>query len=399
MATNSDQAIKDYIRRVTELSQSKNTFLTQQDLEKLAIELGMSSHEVELAQNEARKYSIRAEGYLKYRKWDEAISELEQANTLNPANILILHHLATAYAGRWKKTKNRQDEQKVRGLIKQCLELQPDHIASLKLLNQVDRKLAWWKWKRNFLLLTGFLSLSLVGGLGSILVLRPELISNLVAQENSSESRLNPELESANQQTEPLQSSQVQQPEQIAVTPSAQPTEAMLADSAQTIENSPASVPAAPEPSPSASSLLEGAVSNAPELAKSSITQEEALNLVEWWMRSKAEIFAPPYNVSLVERLTTGELKQDLLGADGIIAYLKQRELRFRYENQEIHAIESFVSQPDSAIIQVKVSENSILINKGKADSSHKPLGTASVQYSLKLENQLWRIQDYKVIE
>lgn len=139
MTSVSNHAVEIYIQRVTELSQSVRRIPTSEELEKLAVELGISNEEIEAAQKQSQDHLIRAKSYLSLKHWNDAIAELQEALVFNPSNLEILTCLATAYLGRWYKFHRQEDENNIRDTIRQCLTIKPDHEESLTLLASFDR--------------------------------------------------------------------------------------------------------------------------------------------------------------------------------------------------------------------------------------------------------------------
>lgn len=136
---NRTQAIENYIKRVTELTQLQQTIPTNEELLKIASDLGISDDEIAIAQKQSQAHFLRAQGYYSLNHWQDAIAELEEALAFNPSHLPMLHLLINAYIGRWKEKHNRQDETQARLRIKQCLEIQPDDQESLQLLAKLDQ--------------------------------------------------------------------------------------------------------------------------------------------------------------------------------------------------------------------------------------------------------------------
>jgi hypothetical protein len=134
-----NQTIENYIQRVTELSQLGQKIPTAHELNNIASELGITEAEILSAKKQSEAHFIRAQGYCNLNHWNDAIEELQEAVAFNPLNLEMLHLLALAHFGRWRNQHQRQDEQQMKMRIKQCLEIQPDHQASLKLLADLDQ--------------------------------------------------------------------------------------------------------------------------------------------------------------------------------------------------------------------------------------------------------------------
>ena len=159
MTSLSNSFIDNYIRRVTELSQSPQRIPSATELEKMAADLGLSPEEIESAQKQSQDHLTRAQGYMRLKHWDDAIEELIEAVALCPSNSDLLLSLAAAHLGRWYQRHRRDDVENVRLRVRECLSLMPDSEEALNLLAKLDRAC---RWRRTFLV-------SLVIGLGSFL--------------------------------------------------------------------------------------------------------------------------------------------------------------------------------------------------------------------------------------
>lgn len=137
----SNYTIENYIQRVSELSQSGHKIPTNEELAKIAAELGISTEEIETAQKQSQDHFLRAQGYFNLKYWDEAIDELQEAVVFNPSNLEVLNLLANAHLGRWQEKHRRDDELQIKTRIKQCLEIKADHQESLQLLAKLDQSI------------------------------------------------------------------------------------------------------------------------------------------------------------------------------------------------------------------------------------------------------------------
>lgn len=129
-----------------------------------------------------------------------------------------------------------------------------------------------------------------------------------------------------------------------------------------------------------------------------SITQREAVGLIETWLDAKQEIFASPYSYQSVKALTTGPLYADLTKADGPIEWLKKNGAYYRYGVQRVESVEKLSSQGNKASIEVWVTEERTLYKKdGTIDPNESDLTTSLVRYSLERVQGQWKIADYRV--
>lgn len=166
----SNNVIEDYIQRVTELSQSIRRIPTSEELEKIAVDLGISDEEIKAAQKQSQDNFIRAKSYCSLNHWNDAIEELQEALIFNPANLEMLTCLAIAYMGRWQKLHRLEDEKNIRDTIRRCLAIQPDHEEGLHLLAELDRAIDNKRQQTNILVGASLGIIAAGFGFGSLLV-------------------------------------------------------------------------------------------------------------------------------------------------------------------------------------------------------------------------------------
>ncbi len=150
-------------------------------------------------------------------------------------------------------------------------------------------------------------------------------------------------------------------------------------------------------PSSPPASLPSVAVSSEPPPA--SITDQQAIALMNRWLLAKADIFAPPYDQQQVLNLTTGELLASLLKPDGVLAWLKTNRAYFRYGAQKLETIERFVATRDRATLQVQLTEDRTLYLNGAVDPSRTSFAIQRVRFTLAADNGTWKIADYKTVD
>ncbi|MFN5515668.1 MAG: tetratricopeptide repeat protein [Cyanobacteriota bacterium] len=160
--------IENYIQRVTEFSQSAQRLPTAAELEKIATDLGIDPEEIQAAQREAQAHYTRAQGYLRLRHWEDAITELQDAVALNPANSEMLLALAQAHLGRWRLSHRREDAEELRLRARQCLALDPNSDPALELLGLFSKLRQ--RRRQGFWALVLFVGAVLTGGLGYLLI-------------------------------------------------------------------------------------------------------------------------------------------------------------------------------------------------------------------------------------
>ena len=139
MTSLSNTFIDNYIQRLTELNQSPERIPSVAELKKLAADLGINPEEIEAAQKKSQAHLTRAQGYMQLKHWDDAIEELIEAIALCPYNEDLVLSLANAHLERWCQHHRRDDAENVRLRVKDCLFLQPNSEAALKLLAKFDK--------------------------------------------------------------------------------------------------------------------------------------------------------------------------------------------------------------------------------------------------------------------
>jgi tetratricopeptide (TPR) repeat protein len=152
--------IDNYIQRVTELSHFTQRIPNEDELIKIARELGIREEEIDTAKRRSQDHFIRSQGYMKVQHWKEAIAELQEAVVFNPSNLDMLLNLVKSHFGLWQQSHKKEDEEKIRLRIKQCLEVKPDAEEPLLILAELDQKI---KNRKFSLVVSGIIGTSLIG--------------------------------------------------------------------------------------------------------------------------------------------------------------------------------------------------------------------------------------------
>ncbi|NEP83905.1 MAG: DUF4101 domain-containing protein [Okeania sp. SIO3B3] len=129
-----------------------------------------------------------------------------------------------------------------------------------------------------------------------------------------------------------------------------------------------------------------------------SISQQQAQELIQNWLKAKKEIFAPPYNQKLAAELTTGKVYENIVASNGAIAWLKENNAYYQYKVQKIDSIEYFSSQENQATIQVKVTEEYQLFKNDKLETTRSGFAQLTVIYNLKFIEGKWKIASSQII-
>jgi serine/threonine-protein kinase len=130
----------------------------------------------------------------------------------------------------------------------------------------------------------------------------------------------------------------------------------------------------------------------------SSISQEEAVGLIDAWLQAKQVMFAPPYDRQVAAEITTGEQYDKAVGLNGTIDWLENNNAYYRYGIQKIEGVDQFVANANQATIQVRVTEDRTLYRNGKVDPNETDFKTRTVRYNLQLTYGQWKIANYRIL-
>ncbi len=135
-----DEAIlQDYITRLLNLQDTRQTFLEEADLETTARDMGLTDEDLAKIEASVAAHQQRGANYLKYNRWNEAVEEFRQAVALQPFSAELSLGLATAFKGRWQKTGSAEDRALAERYAQRTIELDADNEATYQLLKELDR--------------------------------------------------------------------------------------------------------------------------------------------------------------------------------------------------------------------------------------------------------------------
>ncbi|UIE39282.1 ARC6/PARC6 family protein [Leptodesmis sichuanensis] len=129
------------------------------------------------------------------------------------------------------------------------------------------------------------------------------------------------------------------------------------------------------------------------------LTQQEAVDLVNRWLQAKADIFAPPFDQQQALNLTTGELLSSLMKPDGVLAWLKNNRAYYRYGVQKVDSVDRFLAARDRATLEVTLTEDRTLYFDGVIDPKRTDFSAQRVRFSLEASDGTWKIADYKTVD
>jgi hypothetical protein len=148
--------------------------------------------------------------------------------------------------------------------------------------------------------------------------------------------------------------------------------------------------------SDSSSNSSSNSISASVPSSSSSITEQDAINLINQWFRAKREIFASPFNRELVAKFATDILYSDITKPNGSIDWLIANNAYYKFGVQQVESAGKFASSSDSATIEVNVTEELTLYVNGRIDNTQTGFDTSRFRYSLRFVDGSWKIADYK---
>lgn len=156
--------------------------------------------------------------------------------------------------------------------------------------------------------------------------------------------------------------------------------------------------PTQPDPTPTiAQSSPSPSISPETPIATNSISQVEAVALVNQWLEAKKVMFAPPYNRQPAIELTTGNLYQNTIKTNGSIDWLEKHNARYQYRVQKIEGVDRFIINGDRATLAVRVTEDLTYFENEQIDPNKSGSETLRVSYDLQLVEGQWKISDLVV--
>jgi len=125
------------------------------------------------------------------------------------------------------------------------------------------------------------------------------------------------------------------------------------------------------------------------------LSETEAFELIKEWLAAKSKIFAPPYDVSLAAKFTTGKRYEDVRGS---VQWLKGYNAEWKYLSQSIKPTGTFSSNLDEAMIEVIVTEDRALYINGELDYNHTTFGaeTSRDRFNLRRREDGWKTTSYE---
>ena len=149
--------IEAYIQRLL----AWNKPITPEILKAIADEVGMTQGELDAINLKVKAHVTRSRNFVEFDRLDNAIDELNQAKSLNPADLEVLRMLAEIHNLRYTQESSLADREYGLLIAQRCLELKPNDKEALALMKSLERDIdsqdVARKTKPNIFLLIGFI--------------------------------------------------------------------------------------------------------------------------------------------------------------------------------------------------------------------------------------------------
>jgi serine/threonine-protein kinase len=125
-------------------------------------------------------------------------------------------------------------------------------------------------------------------------------------------------------------------------------------------------------------------------------SEQMATTLINRWLQSKQQIFAPPFNRDLVTALTADPLQRDILRPNGPIDWLQANNARYQFRTSQVESLQVVEQEGERALVEATITEDRTLIVDGVVDATNSGLSTGRFRYLLQQVDGQWRVADYQ---
>jgi ARC6-like, IMS domain len=151
----------------------------------------------------------------------------------------------------------------------------------------------------------------------------------------------------------------------------------------------------------SSASITPSTTSPPPSTSTVDLTAQQAEDIVKQWLQAKPQIFGPPYDTSLVDKLATGKLHQSTTNPDpevGPVAWLRSTNSYYKYNQSEIKQVINFSNSGRQPYIKVRIFEELYLYGRnGKIDRDNSGSSERNFIYFFEKDSSgTWKIYDYQ---
>ena len=127
------------------------------------------------------------------------------------------------------------------------------------------------------------------------------------------------------------------------------------------------------------------------------LSETEAVKIVQSWLDAKAKIFAPPFNLSLVDNLVVsdGPMHKRTAGSSGSVQWLKDNGFYYTYRSSTINRVVSYGAVANGRLsLKVEITEDLSLHGPRGVDRSKSGRSTDVYEYILGKDGSTWKLYD-----
>ncbi|NKB71502.1 MAG: hypothetical protein GKR89_30895 [Candidatus Latescibacteria bacterium] len=126
-----------YIGRLLELQETRKWQLSEEELQEIALEIGLTEADLAQVKQAVEDRIQRGATYADTGNWSAATAEYEAAVEFDPIGVRTRYQLADFYFRQWRQTGKGKDE--LDAAIDKCLQLDPDSVPAKELLLKVGK--------------------------------------------------------------------------------------------------------------------------------------------------------------------------------------------------------------------------------------------------------------------
>jgi hypothetical protein len=134
----------------------------------------------------------------------------------------------------------------------------------------------------------------------------------------------------------------------------------------------------------------------------SSITEDQAIDLIKRWLDAKSKLLTPPYDTVPTEEVLTGKAYECNVkrqnGEESSVDWMRNNGSSWEFSLQHVDKVISFTPSQDHATMTVAITEKGVLRNKnGDIDSDNSYFNQRTLTYDFQLVDRQWKISYYKM--
>lgn len=136
----SDDNLKAYIEQALKIRETQES-VSDAEMQKIALELGLSSTDLVKVESVFNDSLVRGKGFMKFKDWHSAITELEYAVILKPNNAEVLQALSLCYTYIAALEKDKEIYEKAKQTVQKALLADATHEYSFMLASELNKGL------------------------------------------------------------------------------------------------------------------------------------------------------------------------------------------------------------------------------------------------------------------